>query len=126
MQSFKHLRRIPKWLVALPLAAAMASPAFAQAEFPMETTPVTLDGTAVGTPTSTTLSDSALLNSIVLVDGTYHMWARRGNGKISQMIHATSDDGIRFTTDAALRPPANYWTTCPSSASNRGKRPFSP
>ena len=115
MQSFKHLRHIPGWLVALPLAAAMASSVYAQAEFPMETTPVTLDGTAVGTLTSTTLSDSALLNSIVLVDGTYHMWARRGNGKISQMIHATSDDGIRFTTDAALRPPANYWTTCPGT-----------
>lgn len=93
----------------------MASSVYAQAEFPMETTPVTLDGTAVGTLTSTTLSDNALLNSIVLVDGTYHMWARRGNGKISQMIHATSDDGIRFTTDAALRPPANYWTTCPGT-----------
>jgi len=100
MHSFKHWRHIPKWLAALPLAAAMAGPAFAQAAFPMETTPVTLDGTPLGTQTT----GSGLINTVVLVDGVYHMWVIKSGADsyVSKTIHATSADGIRFTSDGTM------------------------
>lgn len=107
MHSFKHWRHIPKWLAALPLAAAMAGPAFAQAAFPMETTPVTLDGTPLGTQTT----GSGLINTVVLVDGVYHMWVIKSGADsyVSKTIHATSADGIRFTSDGTMTVPEKYW-----------------
>lgn len=123
MHSFKHLRRIPGWLVALPLAAAMASSVYAQrAEFPMETTPVTLDGTALGTLTD----GSGLLNSVVLVDGIYHMWVMKsGDGAyISKFIHATSEDGIRFSSKGTLNVPERYWATYTCAGVTPATEPF--
>ena len=88
----------------------------------METTPVTLDGTALGTLTT----GSGLLNSVVLVDGIYHMWVMKsGDGAyISKFIHATSEDGIRFSSKGTLNVPESYWATYTCAGVTPATEPF--
>ncbi|MGF6214005.1 putative repeat protein (TIGR01451 family) [Comamonas sp. 4034] len=76
--------------------------------FPSSTVAVTLDGVPLGTKTS----GSGLRNSVVRADdGSYHLWLIKNGADsfISKMIHATSVDGLAFTTQGVLQPPANYW-----------------
>lgn len=76
--------------------------------FPSSTVAVTLDGVPLGTKTS----GSGLRNSVVRADdGSYHLWLIKNGADsfISKMIHATSVDGVAFTTQGVLQPPANYW-----------------
>lgn len=115
-----------RWLAAVPLAVAMASAAVAApAEFPMSTTPVTLDGTALGTQTGPGLG--GLLNTVVLAaDGVYHMWAilnSAANPTVSKIVHATSTDGIRFMTHGTLNPPSEYWTLYPCGETTATREP---
>lgn len=101
----RHIRRVLALLLALA-PAAWGAPA----SFPGNTTPVTLDGAPLGTQTV----GSGLRNSVVqAADGTYHLWAilNTPDSVISRMVHATSTDGIHFTRQGTLSPPAGYWLT---------------
>ena len=84
--------------------AAHAAPA----PFSTNTVAVTLDGVTLGTQTT----GSGLRNSVAQGDdGTYHLWAIKNGADsvVSRMVHATSADGIHFTTQGTLQPPGNYW-----------------
>ena len=87
-------------LAALVGAGAQA----ANAPFPTVTTPVKLD-----TRVLASASWYEALNTIVYEAGTYHMWYV--NPDLTGVRHATSSDGINFTTlGGDLTLPANWWT----------------
>ena len=87
-------------LAALVGAGAQA----ANAPFPTVTTPVKLD-----TRVLASASWYEALNTIVYEAGTYHMWYV--NPDLTGVRHATSADGINFTTlGGDLTLPANWWT----------------
>ncbi|MEF9965324.1 MAG: hypothetical protein RR779_13230 [Comamonas sp.] len=91
-------------LLLLAFTVVWASPVV----FPSSTVAVTLDGVPLGTKTS----GSGLRNSVVRADdGSYHLWLIKNGADsfISKMIHATSLDGVVFTTQGVLQPPPNYW-----------------
>ncbi|NZA01068.1 hypothetical protein H0I39_03525 [Ottowia beijingensis] len=91
-------------LAALVGAGAQA----ANAPFPTVTTPVKLD-----TRVLASASWYEALNTIVYEAGTYHMWYV--NPDLTGVRHATSSDGINFTTLGATSP-------CPPT----GGRPMAP
>lgn len=106
---------LPTWLrlgaVALSLTLGAQAPALAApAAFPTVTTPVKLDGRALATPYNPNWYEA--LNTIVYDAGTYHLWYVRGSYGVSidGISHATSTDGINFTTQNALTLPPNWWT----------------
>ena len=96
-----NLRR---WLGVLALISVLLPAAHAQnpVAFPLSTTPVTLDGTPM----------PARNNSVVHDGAKYHMWVV-ATSRISGFVHATSDDGIHFTTQGTLAPPDRYWQQFP-------------
>jgi len=99
--------RIAASAMALLLLASTVVRA-APVVFPSSTVAVILDGVPLGTKTL----GSGLRNSVVRADdGSYHLWLIKNGADsfISKMIHATSVDGIAFTTQGVLQPPANYW-----------------
>lgn len=103
-----HAQRWRTALVAALLAWAGSSAALAaNAPFPTVTTPVKVDGTAVGDPVW-----NRALNTIVFADGAYHMWYVGDAYLLSAGIgHATSTDGVNFTTVGNLTAPANWWVS---------------
>ena len=99
-------------LAVLLVAAACAPLALAAPPaFRTNTCPVKLDGTRVGT--DLTPGGSSLRNTIVYEPWTrlYHFWGYSADdpsfpstaSALTAVIHATSNDGIHFTTDARLR-----------------------
>ncbi len=93
-------------LVAM-LACAAPSGAFAAgATFPTVTTPVKLDGAVLGAT-----AFSQFYNTIVHDSGTYYLWyvSDPDTFSLSSVKVATSADGISFTTQATLSPPAKWW-----------------
>ena len=95
--------------LGLVLGMFLATPLWAApVAFPTNTTAVTLDGTALGDASpGTSLRTSVARAS----DGTYHLWMLPAgtSSLLSEMVHATSADGIHFTSQGKLTPPANYW-----------------
>lgn len=106
-QPTKQRRRVGMGLIATALLVASAAVQSAPAVFPVSTVPVTLDGVPLGTKTP----GSGLRNTVVRAsDGLYHMWLFGGaNVGLSQVVHATSTDGIAFVRQGTVQPPANYW-----------------
>ncbi len=105
--------RLRSGIRASALAAALslagtAAPA-APAPFPTVTTPVQLDGHALGNPLNPNWYE--VLNTIVFDGGLYHMWYVKGvyNVSLDDVAHATSTDGVHFTTQGVLTFPANWW-----------------
>jgi hypothetical protein len=89
--------------LALGAASAWAAPVV----FPSNTVPVTLDGQVLGSTAA-----GGLRNTVVQAeDGRYHLWfiPNGADSRVSQIVHATSDDGIQFSTQGTLAPPTNYW-----------------
>ncbi len=104
--AYMHLRRWQTMLISGALALAGCTAALAaNAPFPTVTTPVKVDGTAVGDPVW-----NRVLNTIVYANGAYHMWYVGNNYLLSAGIgYATSTDGVNFTTAGTLTAPANWW-----------------
>jgi len=99
------------WIAAL---AATAAPV----PFPQQTLTIKLDGIALGPalhPTSlNSLRYTATFNA---GDGLYHLWVLNGGDsqtpadmQVSDITHATSFDGLNFTSLGKLAPPASWWT----------------
>lgn len=101
-----HCARIAASTVALLLTSTFVQAA--PVVFPSSTVAVTLDGVPLGTKTL----GSGLRNSVARADdGSYHLWLIKNGADsvISRIIHATSVDGVAFTTQGVLQPPVNYW-----------------
>ena len=96
-------------IAAAVLALAGAGGALAApAPFATVTTPVLLDGR----PVSRGIALNETLNTIVYDGGQYHLWYVHSSYKLSGGVgHATSSDGIHFTSGAMLTVPANWWST---------------
>lgn len=94
-------------IAAAVLALAGAGGALAApAPFATVTTPVLLDGR----PVSRGIALNETLNTIVYDGGQYHLWYVHSSYKLSGGVgHATSSDGIHFTSGAMLTVPANWW-----------------
>lgn len=96
MQRLSVLRR---WLRAGLFSLAAVSLAWAAPiTFPTNTTPVLLDGAPL----------AHYRNTVVYDGSSYHMWLLPGFS-LSGVVHATSSDGIEFSTQGTLTPPPNYW-----------------
>lgn len=89
--------------------------------FPLNTTVVKLDGVPIGSPLHPATQNS-LRNTVAFnpADGLYHLWVLNGGDtttpadmQVSDITHATSPDGVAFTTVGKLTPPANWWTQIP-------------
>jgi hypothetical protein len=81
----------------LPWTAAAASLQFAN-----NLTAVTVDGsTAAGGGSVSVIQDG----------GTYHMWYRTSQGTIGGLSHATSSDGVHFTTEGSMSFSADPFPT---------------
>ena len=99
-----HCARIAASTVALLLTSTFVQAA--PVVFPSNTVAVTLDGVPLGTKTL----GSGLRNSVARADdGSYHLWLIKNGADsvISRIIHATSVDGVAFTTQGVLQPPVN-------------------
>lgn len=94
-------------IAAAVLALAGAGGALAApAPFATVTTPVLLDGR----PVSRGIALNETLNTIVYDGGQYHLWYVHSSYKLSGGVgHATSSDGIHFTSGAMLTVPVNWW-----------------
>lgn len=89
---------------------ALAGPGMAlaaNAPFPTVTTPVKLNGQAVNSD----IAASGWRNTIVFESGQYHMWYVGTDYLMSGIQHATSTDGVNFTTAGSLTVPGGWWTS---------------
>ena len=107
--SLPRLNLLPLAALCFSLAGQPAAQA-APAPFPTVTTPVMLDGHALGTPLTPNWYEA--LNTIVYDSGTYHLWYLNGDypGATGGISHATSTDGVNFTTQNGLTLPGNWWS----------------
>ncbi len=122
MKHYRYVRRIAQTAVAFLFASVFVNvAAAAPVPFPLQTTVVMLDGTSLGTvlhPNSlNSLRYTVVFNA---ADGRYHLWVLNGGDtqtppdmQVSDITHATSIDGVRFTSLGKLNPPANWWTLIP-------------
>jgi len=118
-----RLVRAVRLAAAALFAVAIATPApGAPVAFPLSTSTVRLDGVPLGQPLH-----PASLNSLRFTatfnpqDSLYHLWVLDGGDtqnpsdmQVADVAHATSSDGINFTTLGKLNPPASWWTQLPS------------
>lgn len=103
-----------RWPAACILSLALVPAAKADpVPFPINTTPVLLDGAPL----------THLRNTVVHDGSTYHMWLLAG-GQLSTVVHATSTDGIQFRTQGTLNPPADYWHIPCGAMAIAGTEPF--
>ena len=106
-------------LLSVAFAWAVGEAAAAPVPFPLSTSTVKLNGVALGSP-----MHPASLNSLRYTatynpgDSLYHLWVLDGGDtqnpsdmQLADVVHATSSDGINFTAQGNLNPPANWWTT---------------
>lgn len=104
-------------LALVAIAVAASAPA-APVAFPLSTSTVRLDGVAIGQPlhpaSLNSLRFTATFNPL---DSLYHLWVLDGGDtqnlsdmQVADIAHATSSDGINFTTQGKLNPPASWWT----------------
>ncbi|MFO1395622.1 MAG: IPTL-CTERM sorting domain-containing protein [Burkholderiales bacterium] len=101
-------------LLAMLGAIASAAPV----PFPVQTTPVKLDGVAIGQPLHPkSLNSLRFTATYVAADGRYHLWVLNGGDsqapadmRVADITHATSTDGVNFASAGKLKPPAQWWT----------------
>lgn len=114
-----ELQRV-RWVVSVvaSLAVSLSVAQAAPVPFPLQTTVVKLDGTALGSALHP-LSLNSLRNTVAFNpgDGLYHLWVLNGGDtqtpadmQVAQITHATSGDGFNFASQGKLNPPANWWT----------------
>ncbi|MEG1281796.1 MAG: hypothetical protein RSD57_15240 [Comamonas sp.] len=92
--------------LAFAVSVAMASPA----AFPTTTTTVKVDGVPIGDQIA---ASNSLRNTVVFDAGIYYLWFvdSASSNSLSDVQLATSTDGINFTRQGKLAPPANWWTS---------------
>jgi hypothetical protein len=108
-------------LAGLWATVQIRSATAAPVPFPLQTNSVKLDGVALGQPLH-----PASLNSLRYTvtfnpaDGRYHLWVLDGGDtqtpadmQVADITHATSVDGVNFSSLGKLNPPANWWTQIP-------------
>lgn len=114
--------RVGGGLLGPALAVLLASLAVAApVPFPTATTAARLDGVPLGAPLH-----PASLNSLRFTvayadaDSLFHLWVLNGGDsqapadmQVADITHATSADGINFTSRGKLAPPAGWWTQVP-------------
>jgi hypothetical protein len=118
LRSGSPIRALLLFLAGFAVSLAAAA---APVPFPTQTFTVTLDGIALGQA----LHPSSLNSLRYTVtfnpgDGLYHLWVLNGGDsqtpadmQVSDVTHATSTDGISFTSRGKLNPPASWWTAIP-------------
>ena len=125
MASIRLRAKRSAWRVLFTLAASFslsALPAIAApVAFPQQTFTVKLDGVALGQalhPTS--LNSLRYTVAFNAGDGLYHLWVLDGGDtetpadmQVADITHATSLDGVNFTSLGKLAPPASWWTAIP-------------
>jgi hypothetical protein len=71
----------------------MSGSALADLSFNNNLTTIKVDGSTIASGSS---------DSVIFESGVYHLWYRTGQGDIGGMHHATSSDGVNFTSTGAL------------------------
>lgn len=107
LATFRRLRQFRQGTALLASCAAILAATSGWATVPvgpLANQQITLDGTPLGTPTAL----RSAYPTIQYMDGIYHMWVQvRDEGatadlRVAGYRHATSTDGVAFTTQGAL------------------------
>ncbi len=110
--------RFPRAWIATILAALSSVALAAPVAFPTATSTVRLDGVPLGAPLHpASLNSLRFTVAYSATDGVFHLWVLNGGDtqdpadmQVSDITHATSTDGIEFTSHGKLAPPASWWT----------------